>query len=332
MRILISGMVVLLIMSFGSRMVRADTTWVDIQRYDFIPMHENGPVGTTLTWINFDSLPHTVTSDIGLFTSGVLAPSQSFSYSFGDTGVFYYHDSLTQDMGAHIHVHYPSELNTALVVVPVGDPITLPANGGTFSYNVTGTNQTNAPLTYQYWTKIYPPNNAPPFVALIPKSIMFPANSSRGALMNQYIPSTAEPGVYRYVECLGIYTTTIRAWGHFYFTKSGAGDGTDGWEAGIISDWTNYSPTGTGAALVTSHHPEPFNPSTQIIYTLPAAGFVQLNVYNLRGARVATLINGQVPTGQHQVQFDAGNLPTGLYIYRLTAAGQTVSGKMMLIK
>lgn len=55
-------------------------------------------------------------------------------------------------------------------------------------------------------------------------------------------------------------------------------------------------------------------------------------MYNISGAKVATLVNGYRDAGQHEVTFDASHLPSGLYIYRLTFAGKTAVNKMMLVK
>ena len=78
--------------------------------------------------------------------------------------------------------------------------------------------------------------------------------------------------------------------------------------------------------------PNPFNPSTVIRYALPVAGNVTLNVYNSLGEKVAELVNGIMPAGNHTVQFDASKLNSGLYIYEIKAGSFTASRKMLFIK
>jgi hypothetical protein len=80
------------------------------------------------------------------------------------------------------------------------------------------------------------------------------------------------------------------------------------------------------------NYPNPFNPTTQIVYTLPVAAQVGLNVYNLLGQRVMTLVNEKKEPGSYTVTFDSRGLSSGVYFYRLTAGDQVMSKKMMLMK
>lgn len=81
------------------------------------------------------------------------------------------------------------------------------------------------------------------------------------------------------------------------------------------------------------NYPNPFNPSTKIQYALPVEGNVTLKVYNILGQQVRTLIDNQLlPAGRHEVTFDAANLPSGLYIYRLQTNNFVDVKKMMLLK
>ena len=81
-----------------------------------------------------------------------------------------------------------------------------------------------------------------------------------------------------------------------------------------------------------SNYPNPFNPTTTIPFDLKAAGAVTLQVYDVMGREVATLVNGSLAAGRHTLVFDARNLPSGVYLYRLTTAGYTEMHKMVLLK
>jgi len=84
---------------------------------------------------------------------------------------------------------------------------------------------------------------------------------------------------------------------------------------------------------IESNFPNPFNPSTQIEYEVPEAGSVVLEVYDVLGRRVTTLVkSNEHPRGVFTVEFDAAGLSSGVYIARLKQGGQVVSEKMTLIK
>lgn len=80
------------------------------------------------------------------------------------------------------------------------------------------------------------------------------------------------------------------------------------------------------------NYPNPFNPTTQIRYEMPVSGELLLEVFTLTGQRVATLQNGLVAAGSHEVRFDAGNLANGIYLVRLQSAGMSQTQKITLIK
>lgn len=79
-------------------------------------------------------------------------------------------------------------------------------------------------------------------------------------------------------------------------------------------------------------YPNPFNPSTKIDFALPSAATVSLKVFNLLGQEVATLAAGTMTAGRHTVTFNANNLSSGVYIYRLTAGNFASVRKMILLK
>ena len=80
------------------------------------------------------------------------------------------------------------------------------------------------------------------------------------------------------------------------------------------------------------NYPNPFNPATTIEFSLPQRQEVTLKVYDLLGREVATLVNANIEAGVHSVTFDASNLPSGVYIYRLQAGEFTETKKMVFLK
>jgi hypothetical protein len=80
------------------------------------------------------------------------------------------------------------------------------------------------------------------------------------------------------------------------------------------------------------NYPNPFNPSTKIEFTIPATSLVTMKVFNILGQEVATLVNESLNVGTHRVRFDATNLASGVYIYKITAGNFVSTKKMMLLK
>ena len=80
------------------------------------------------------------------------------------------------------------------------------------------------------------------------------------------------------------------------------------------------------------NYPNPFNPSTSIQYSVAGRQFVTLKVYNALGKEIAALVNKEVPSGNHEIEFDATNLPSGIYFYQLQADNSIATKKMILLK
>jgi hypothetical protein len=89
------------------------------------------------------------------------------------------------------------------------------------------------------------------------------------------------------------------------------------------------------------NYPNPFNPTTTIEFQIPPSpfsekgergGFVSLKIFDLLGREVATLVNEKKPAGSHQVQWNAGNIPSGVYFYRLSAGSFIETKKLLLLK
>ena len=84
--------------------------------------------------------------------------------------------------------------------------------------------------------------------------------------------------------------------------------------------------------LVFQNYPNPFNPKTKIKYQIPELSFVRLKVYDVLGSEIETLVNEEKPAGNYEVKFDATNLPSGIYFYRLHTGDYISTKKMVLIK
>lgn len=113
--------------------------------------------------------------------------------------------------------------------------------------------------------------------------------------------------------------------GFFVSTNNGGGIATS-----IDEPLTQTVPS---SIKLEQNYPNPFNPTTTIAYEVPTQSNVSLKVFNLLGQNVVTLVdNVSKAAGRYRVNFDAGNLASGIYLYRLNVAGQTISKQLTLIK
>lgn len=81
-----------------------------------------------------------------------------------------------------------------------------------------------------------------------------------------------------------------------------------------------------------SNYPNPFNPVTTIGFEVPEAGRVTVTVYDALGRLVQTVTDRSYPPGRHAIAFEAGNLPSGMYLYRMEAASFRAQRTMILLK
>ncbi len=231
----------------------------------------------------------------------------------------------------------PPPPSVTITMTPIGAPIQIPAIGGSFSYDVTATNTGGSPATFDGWTNVTLPNGSIYGPTLGPVSLTLPGGASISRTRSQSVPGSAPTGMYSYNGYVGNYPGTIYDSTSFPFEKLAVGNGA------LVSEWNNsgesFAPwmTGTTAEIpsefaVVKAFPNPFNPVTQISFSLPLDSRVTLSVYNAAGREVATLVNGFRAAGTYDVTFDASHLASGIYFYRLTAGEFTANGKMVLMK
>ncbi len=103
----------------------------------------------------------------------------------------------------------------------------------------------------------------------------------------------------------------------------------------MIQYWDS-SPTGDNPMslpfALNQNYPNPFNPSTTISFNLDRDGYVSLNVYDVTGRVVATILNKTMTAGNYDVGFNASGLSSGVYFYKLKTADQEMTRKMILLR
>jgi hypothetical protein len=239
--------------------------------------------------------------------------------------------------GTSLGIYRETPPNVRVTVVPLNPAIQIPAQGGSFNYNLNLANLSTSPSTFNYWIMLRRPDNSWFGPINPPATITLGGSASPTRLRTQNVPANTPAGSYWYEARIGIYPAVIVDTSGFAFTKLAAGDGMS------IGDWTCCGdeiqsessadlfqiPEGFG---LESAYPNPFNPSTTIKYKLSRSGITNLSVYDVSGVKIAELVNGNREVGSHQTAFDVGSLSSGVYLVRLQQAEQMSVLKLVLMK
>jgi len=242
-------------------------------------------------------------------------------------GDYIYTDSLV----VPILVGPQIEVNTT----PVSPPIVIPANGGSFPYNINAHNYSSSLQSFQIWNKVR--NSAGLYTQVFgPIARTLPGGANPTRVLNQTIAGSISSGTLYFISYIGTYPSTISDSSFFTITKSVVADGgpwiSENSVSGNLFDEEGVTTTAPMAYALIGNYPNPFNPTTTISYSLPQASFVNLSVFDLTGRQVAELVNGWREIGIHDLTFDGSALASGTYYYRLTAGDYTATGKMALVK
>jgi hypothetical protein len=147
--------------------------------------------------------------------------------------------------------------------------------------------------------------------------------------------STTGAGVWGIPDSLSASILKGNIYVNIHSTTFPAGDvrGTLGASFGTATDVLQVSSKGPSSFSLDQNYPNPFNPSTSISFSLASPMRATLRIYNLLGQEVATLVDGQKNAGSYKVTFDARELSSGIYFYRLsTSDGLSIARKMLLLK
>ncbi len=104
------------------------------------------------------------------------------------------------------------------------------------------------------------------------------------------------------------------------------------WTFEVIPGINDTSPTIPAGLSLNQNYPNPFNSQTMISYFLAENSNVKLDVYNLLGQHVQTLVNSSVKAGEHSISWDASDMSSGIYFYKLTTGEKSTTKRMVLLK
>jgi hypothetical protein len=223
--------------------------------------------------------------------------------------------------------------DVTIEILPDDPPVTVP-QGGSFGYTGTITNNTEDPQSTDIWVMAVGPLEGVygPFKEF--HDLPLNPGQTRSAHFYQRVPNLAPLGFYNYIAYCGDYPSTVID-SSFFELEVIAGPSTGAGEAGWVLTGSflegDLTELPSEFALL-GNYPNPFNASTVIEYQLPTSSSVKLEVYNLLGSKVATLVNGEQEAGYKSVTWDASEVSSGIYFYKLSAGDFTETRRIILVK
>jgi len=149
--------------------------------------------------------------------------------------------------------------------------------------------------------------------------------------VRQNIPGYALLGDYQYVAYCGDFPSNPYSSSEFDFTiMSPIAENSNSWE---LSNWfdEDIEVIPEDNKLI-GNYPNPFNNSTSIEYALRSATHVTLDIYNLAGQKIETIVNETQNRGTYSIQWDASRYSSGVYFYKLVTNDQVLTKRMILLK
>ena len=245
-------------------------------------------------------------------------------------------DNTTADMGAfYFDQNFTADITVELT--PENPPIIVPANGGSFNFNIAIGNNEATTVNFSVWTTATLPGGSE-FGPIVNVAISLPGGVVVDRDRVQLVPANAPAGAYVYNAYVGVYPNNIMDEDHFDLTKSAAFDGGidytswDNW--GIAFD--EISETADEATvqdyMLLNTYPNPFNETSTVNFSLPGNADISLAVYDITGREVRVLQSGYMSAGSHSFQLDAHGMTSGVYFVKLDADRQTITQKIILLK
>lgn len=242
-------------------------------------------------------------------------------------------DNTAADMGAY---YFDQSAPVCIRLSPHVNPIVLPAAGGGFDFTIHIANITTQTQLTTIWCNILLPNGSTYGPVIGPITLNLPALFITNRVRTQNVPGSAPPGDYQFTAFSFADQDTSQDYIPFVKLTSGLEDGgSSWWNTGNSFDDLSQT-TAVVLTLVSyqldQNNPNPFNPTTVIAFQLPEASRVHLEVYDLLGHRVGSLLDAYLEPGRHTAEFSGANLASGVYFYRLTADQKVLTRKMILMK
>ncbi|MBD3168901.1 MAG: T9SS type A sorting domain-containing protein [candidate division Zixibacteria bacterium] len=233
----------------------------------------------------------------------------------------------------------PDIMGTYYIVQPInlelgtaGTVYSIPA-GESFSYRAAIKNNTKQPVDdLELWIEVENPVTGESYNVHRENISMEAEEVKTSAPVAQPIPSSLTPGDYNYMVFCGYYPETAFDSANIYLNvQPGISAGAEDWN---ISRWFDDAvPVANEFAVgLDENYPNPFNASTTISYSFTRDSEVKLEIFNLLGQRIETLVDTHQNPGVYHIKWDGSRVASGIYLYRLTAGDKVITKRMAIIK
>jgi len=221
--------------------------------------------------------------------------------------------------------------DVAIEIIPDYPPVTV-EQGASFGFTGTLTNNTEDPQVTDAWTMAVGPAKETYGPFKMRNDVALEPGQTRTAHFSQGVPNLAPLGFYNYIAYCGEYPSTVMDSSSFQLEViAGPAGGATGWVLTGSFLEGEFADLPSEFAL-SGNYPNPFNATTVIGYQLPTTAQVRLEIYNLFGQKVAMVVDGQQEAGYNSVTWDASEISSGVYFYKLTAGDFTEARRMILVK
>ena len=273
----------------------------------------------------------------GSVTCGIENGSETDGIQFLYNGTY---DEFAMSLENEFSIMYTTGFEMPELTVtlePQGTPIVIPASGGEFDWDITIENIGTSFASFAAWTDVTMPDGSiyGPLILRTGLGLAPGANIYRA--MTQGVPEPAPSGDYIYHAYVGGYPSNIIDEDSFTFEKAaGEYTGTSPYQDWYINGWD--IPEDAAMSNIPSeffldqNFPNPFNPETTINFGLPEDGIVKLDIFNILGRRVATLVDSKMEAGYHSVVWNGVSLSSGVYFYKIQAGDNVMIKKCILMK
>ena len=251
----------------------------------------------------------------------------------GDPDSSYYDpDGSRADMGA---LFFDQEVPGLVELYPHDSPMVVPPEGGEVVFDLWGFSFSERLRRVDIWAYLFVPGFGRYGPLHSFENVPIEPDDSLGANdLTEHVPGSAPEGSYTYVVYVGQYPNSVTDSSYFSFTKVGAIASVAGvWP--FCASWFAEDLTGGSLPLnfaLEQNYPNPFNCQTTIGYQLPVPAHIKLEVFDVLGQKVATLVDTEQRVGHWSIKWRTSGVSSGIYFYKLTAGSFTATKKMILVK